>query len=893
MSALTLAAAVLVVVFARPAVSTFEIQRRDRLPPSARFVTFAYQFLLNRAPDATGLATYQRMFDAQGPQAVAAALTQSSEFRDRSAGTPAGGGQDRATIADQVVAAYEASAVEQQSSSDSLGRVGFVAVIGACLLAIALLGRASRHVSPGPDASRVYLPARYIVGLFAALALMAWVIDDLLLGSFGPRRYPYIEWLFQMASAAAARGVANVWTPYPQGTQDLVVGLAAVANIIAASVGSDVWTGFSVFRALFQLVFLLMPSILSVAVVASLGRRISLEAATLAALGAAFSVAPIYYGFLSASVAEPLPVLLALVAVWCLADARHTPAGLAIGAGAALKLFPLLLLPVGMMFVNSWKARLRMTLASVGVVVAVFLPPALTNVEIFLSPIRWQSGRPPWESLYAFINWAGSAPHEFRAPYFADIGFGDGFGWVFWGITPRISALLSPVPAGPLRWENPVSLVGTGLIVLVCFAVGRRSVLSLVRWCLFSLAGFMFWSVGWSPQYELYIVPLVLLGVQPAGVGLVAALLLEGLTLLEYPVLMQWAYFYGGSVVWIMWAAVIGRYMVLAWLCVYVVQAEGSLGAFLGRARRARMLPGGMRWRRPAVVAFLAALLIASPSTTPARAAAAGACDSPAIGLTAQSPEAVSAEADRPIAGGHFFAQASNAATSGFAIIDDERAKFWTEFQRLGGWRELGYPATRRFVWHGLLSQATQRAVLQWSAVTGQVESANVLDLLHDQGLDDVLLRRYRIPPPAEVDDAGLPYETIAEKRLAWLDGRPAIKKKYCEAPGGADPLVLWGLPTSTAVNVASSGTVYVVRTQRAAFQEWVDGAPWAAPGEVTVVLAGDLAKDFGLLPPDSIVPEPAPGGNAPARALGSRPRSAFVDQLAIQQLRIADHLLQ
>ena len=40
-----------------------------------------------------------------------------------------------------------------------------------------------------------------------------------------------------------------------------------------------------------------------------------------------------------------------------------------------------------------------------------------------------------------------------------------------------------------------------------------------------------------------------------------------------------------------------------------------------------------------------------------------------------------------------------------------------------------------------------------------------------------------------------------------------------------------------------------MLRTQRAAFQEWVTGAPWAAPGQVTVVLAGDLAKKFNLLP--------------------------------------------
>ena len=49
---------------------------------------------------------------------------------------------------------------------------------------------------------------------------------------------------------------------------------------------------------------------------------------------------------------------------------------------------------------------------------------------------------------------------------------------------------------------------------------------------------------------------------------------------------------------------------------------------------------------------------------------------------------------------------------------------------------------------------------------------------------------------------------------------------------------------------------VYVVRTQRAAFQEWVDGAPWAAPGQVTVVLAGDLAKLYQLVPSEALAPD-------------------------------------
>jgi hypothetical protein len=710
---------------------------------------------------------------------------------------------------------------------------------------------------------RVFVPARYITGLFAALALLAWASSDLLLGSFGrSSRYVYIEWLSQVTAITAARGLTNVWTPYPQGSQDLIVGLSKLASVIAAGSASDIWTSFSIFRILFQFVFLLVPSIVTVALVARLGARISPTTATLAALGSAFSIAPIYYGFLAAYVTEPLPVVLALAAVWCLVTGRFTLAGLAIGAGAVLKLFPLLLLPVALVYLDSWKTRLRISVATGLVIAAVFLPPALANFEVFISPVHWQTGRPAWESWYAFANWVVSAPHEYRLPYFVDSSVGDAFGWVFWGITPRISSLITPVPAPPGRWENWVSLTGTIGMVLVYLTARRRSILSLVRWALFSLAGFMFWGIGWSPQYELYIVPLVLLAVRPPAVGLSAALLLEGLTLFEYPVLLPWAYFYGGAIVWIMWAVLLGRYILLGWLCVYVIQTESSLSALAGRIEKIRDIGVVLarRWQ-PMVAALVAVLLVVSMAEPSVASAQTGSC----AGLSSRpKPSTADADvgataADFPLVMGHFFTQASLTPGAGFNIVDDEKANFWSEFERLGGSNVLGYPATRRFTWHSLLSQATQRAVLQWFPVTGQVEFANVLDLLHEDGMDDLLFELYQIPPPADVDELGLPYETIAERRLKWLDERPAIKKSYCDAPGGADPLVLWGLPTSMAVNVGNPGTVYVVRTQRAAFQEWVDGAPWAAPDEVTVVLAGDLAKDFQLLPPDAVVPEPAP----------------------------------
>jgi hypothetical protein len=329
---------------------------------------------------------------------------------------------------------------------------------------------------------------------------------------------------------------------------------------------------------------------------------------------------------------------------------------------------------------------------------------------------------------------------------------------------------------------------------------------------------------------------------------------LQLLTFLEYPLFLPWAYFYGGSAVWLAWGATLARYLVLAWLALWVLQSEASVEALRRRLRGLR-IPRALRQRAPLLAALACTPFIVAAAPVeqtsdecgPTRAAAAS------VGGSLS-------DADWSVPSGWFFTQTGESAAHGYTIADDERAQMWSEYERLGGWQSLGFPASRRFMWHGELSQATQRAVLQWSPVTGQVDFANVLDLLHDGGRDSDLLRMNQIPPPVDVDDAGLPYEAIAARRLAWLESRPAIKAKYCNAPGGADPVRLWGLPMSPAVNVSEGpGEVYVLRTQRAAFQEWVDGADWAAPGEVTVVLAGDLAKQFKLLPPDAAVPEPAP----------------------------------
>jgi len=319
-------------------------------------------------------------------------------------------------------------------------------------------------------------------------------------------------------------------------------------------------------------------------------------------------------------------------------------------------------------------------------------------------------------------------------------------------------------------------------------------------------------------------VPLAALAFESPLVAVGAVVGLEAMTFLEYPLFLPWAYFYGGSAVWLAWSATLGRYVILAWLAFTVLRAEASFGALMGRVRHL-----AARLRRPALVGVAASmpfLLGAGPATQA----------TPVCGPTHLASAQIGSvmDGDWSVPSGWFFTQAGEQPDHGYSIADDDGAEMWSEFNRLGGWRVLGYPASRRFLWHGMLSQATQREVLQWSPVTGQVAFADVLDLMHDQGRDDDLRRLKQIPPPLDVDEAGLPYETIATRRLAWLDSRPAIKASYCNAPRGVDPLELWGLPMSQAVNMSDSG------------------------GEVTVVLAGDLAKEFKLLPTEAVIPEPS-----------------------------------
>jgi lysozyme family protein len=219
---------------------------------------------------------------------------------------------------------------------------------------------------------------------------------------------------------------------------------------------------------------------------------------------------------------------------------------------------------------------------------------------------------------------------------------------------------------------------------------------------------------------------------------------------------------------------------------------------------------------------------------------------------------------DWDVPDGHFFLQTNGfngAGDLGYAVVDDDSASMWSEFQRLGGVETVGYPVSGRFQYRGFITQAFQKLALQWRPDLGQAVPVNVLDELNQRGSDAWLDQERQVPPAADTSaDAGLDFNDVVSRHVALLDAYPELADFYASAPDALDRL---GLPLS----VKDYGPFVSVRLQRAALQLWKIDTPSVAAGSVVTANGSDLAKEIGLWPAeaDAVSPAPAPPPSAAA----------------------------
>ncbi len=235
---------------------------------------------------------------------------------------------------------------------------------------------------------------------------------------------------------------------------------------------------------------------------------------------------------------EGLTTLWILLGLWAILTRRDALGGAAIGLGVLTKFVPLLLLPV------VWSARaarralavtaLALGVAAVGVGPFIWRSPAMALASL---------GAQPAKSSYATV-WAmldGNLWAEDGMPITGTFG----------PLMDRLDAerayaqLHKPSRVPGWLTLGIAALVGGGLWV----AARRRypggwDDARLVTLLSLTFAIFFLWSKGWSPQWQHWLVPLLLL-TRPNREGLLLALTLAAVSFLEWPVLLSRGFAWG------------------------------------------------------------------------------------------------------------------------------------------------------------------------------------------------------------------------------------------------------------------------------------------------------------------------------------------------------------
>lgn len=217
---------------------------------------------------------------------------------------------------------------------------------------------------------------------------------------------------------------------------------------------------------------------------------------------------------------DPVASLLMLLGMYWAINDHRLYAGLTLGLGALTKLFPLLALPALWRWQGARKS-LPVTLTALSLTFSVYgvlwmASPAMTQASVIS-----QGSKGSWETMWALL----------------DGNFSTGnFGPENERYDPALAAVRRGNPAVLPAWVTlPVFAALGGWVFLKAQVKSIRQIFAFlgITWCIFLL-----WTPGWSPQWVLYLLPVVWLAL-PQKEALLFSLTLVMVNLLEWPVLLS------------------------------------------------------------------------------------------------------------------------------------------------------------------------------------------------------------------------------------------------------------------------------------------------------------------------------------------------------------------
>jgi hypothetical protein len=154
--------------------------------------------------------------------------------------------------------------------------------------------------------------------------------------------------------------------------------------------------------------------------------------------------------------------------------------------------------------------------------VAIFLPFAIASPSYTLASLRSQASKSSWQTVWALID-----------------------GNYTTGLFGPVADHLDPAKAG-LQLHNPSRIpwfITVPLFALIYLYLFSRPMDTKNKGGLLSFTGmtlclFFLWSKGWSPQWQVMLIPLILL-IFPNGHGALYCLVLGFVNFLEWPVILS------------------------------------------------------------------------------------------------------------------------------------------------------------------------------------------------------------------------------------------------------------------------------------------------------------------------------------------------------------------